>query len=212
VIAFTAYRGGVGCTTLALSTAAAFVAGTRLPAAAIEFTMGPSSFSTLCAMELPSLYECARGAAAKAGKWRAVTLFPMDYRLARQMPGSELLEYVQQIAGEHVLTVLDAPYDHPLLPHVAERVGRWLVVATPREDALVSALALREHLDESLLILNMAKRADPRLMGVRRNLDIRHHPSAASSLDRRLGKKVLRVIYPHWRRYEQKSGLFGLFR
>ncbi len=204
-VAFVSYSGGVGRTTLALDTAIHFAEVTKLPTLLVEFCHGISAVATLSPMQAPHLYDCLTQG-TKPAQWRGVTLLPMDYDLAKLLPLEQIGEYLEKEQAGHILTVIDACYPHALLEPVRKEVLRWLVVATPRDDAILNALQLKEELAPRASLVINAKRATDSmlLLGVERELDL-PHISNPDQFRGRLGGEILSHIYRNWRRHDEKG-------
>ncbi len=142
-VAFTAIAGGVGKTTLALATARAFHATTRLPAVVIELSAGPSALYALAQIEAPTLYEVLEQG-AEFPTWEGVTLAGMDWSLARLLEPARVAELWAKLAAAHIFTAGDAPAWHPYFTHLP--ASHHLVLSDGRADALSSALTLRAEL------------------------------------------------------------------
>lgn len=204
-VAFVSYSGGVGRTTLALDTAIHFAEVTKLPTLLVEFCHGISAVATLSGIQAPHLYDCLTQG-VKPAQWRGVTLLPMDYDLAKLLPLEQIGEYLKREEAGHILTVIDACYPHALLEAVRKEVVRWLVVATPRDDAILNGLQLKEELaPRASLVINCRRATDSvLLLGVERELDLPHisNPDQFKGL---LGGEILSHIYRSWRRHDEKG-------
>lgn len=223
-IAFTSYSGGTGKTSLALDTALHFVRQTRkrlqLPASVIEFTYGESALQTLVKGEQAFLSELIGQPEREAYDFQGVRLYPMDYDVVRLMPPEQISQYLRQQIANYVLTIIDAPWPHGLVYTVGDEVDLWVVLATPRIDALENALKLRDDLalrygqDKVVIALNqMGGFSDSlALSGSESDTKIKipRTSQAAGFFDGRLGKEVLSYLYnPLWQEYErQRVGLF----
>jgi hypothetical protein len=193
-VAFTALAGGVGCTSLALATAAAFHRATGLPAAVIELTPGPPALLPATGVTGADVYQAlTQGAAYPV--WRGVTLAPMAWETARLLPPGQLQQAWEAVAARHIYTAYDAPAWHPLWEQVV--VDRALVLADQRGAAQSAALALAARLRgegwDVVLGLNRA--------GVAGAVALTEKPGFALKAVRdplRLGPPVLRAIYPGW--------------
>jgi hypothetical protein len=143
-VAFTALSGGVGKTTLALATARAFHAATRLPAVVIELSPGPSALYALAQIEAPTLYEVLEQGAAFP-TWEGVTLAGMDWSLARLLEPVRVANLWTELTGAHIFTACDAPAWHPLFKFMLS-VSHYLVLSDGRVDALGAAVTLHAEL------------------------------------------------------------------
>ena len=194
--AIVSYSGGVGKTTISLDMAALFARKTKLPTMVTEFCYGTSALRAICHLEdAPTIYECITKGEAPA-EWRGVRIVPMNFTLARMLASEQIADFLSRERRNHILTVLDCHFPHPLLKEVEPNV--WLIVGTPKPDALSNALTLVEEISsEKKVVINMAK-GKLGLVGVKRDLTLPQVPEP-ERYDGRLGEKVLRLIYPHWR-------------
>lgn len=194
-VALTSYSGGVGKTTLTLDTARYLAKTAHVPVLAVEFGHGASAFHTLAGPDLPSVYDCVNGGSAP-GKWRGVDLLPMVWELARVMPLEAFSAWLAQAKKDHVLTLIDVQYPHPLLPAAEPLVDEWLVLTTARPDAVFNAAELTENLRPSRVVLNQKGLGDGlALRGFERDVEIPFHRHA-EKLDGKLGQKLISTIYP----------------
>jgi len=113
--------------------------------------------------------------------------------------------------ANHVLTIVDSYWPHGLIAAVEESVNRWLVVGTPRLDAIVNAKKLQGELgSEACIVLNMMDSITDNLAlaGTERALDL----ARLDQVDRfegKLGKQILAQIYgPAWKEFEKGTGKF----
>ena len=199
VVALTGLSGGVGKTTLALSLARHFRNETRLPVAVCELCMGPSSLLALVGSQDDAhLYEVATQDLSWP-TWEGVTLAPMDWATARLVPEAQVRDLWAKICEQHTLTIFDAPAYHPLWPAVLELASRVYVVSDGRPDALAAALYLTQE-DGHKLLVNRG--------GVAARIQLETEPAAflpdvgraANQYPSRLGSRMMRVVYPGWRR------------
>jgi len=152
-VAFTALSGGVGKTTLALATARAFHATTRLPAVVIELSPGPAALYALAQIEAPTLYEVLEQG-AEFPTWEGVTLAGMDWSLARLLEPVRVTELWAKLAARHIFTAGDAPAWHPLFSHLP--ASHYLVLTDARPDVANAALALQASLRQQDLPVELA--------------------------------------------------------
>ncbi len=216
-IAFASYSGGTGKTTLALDTALHFARQTEkhrqasLPVMLIEFAYGESALSSILGLEMPHLYDLATQTDVEPMRFKGVTVMPMDYDNCKLLSIDLLRNYLKRQMANHVLTIVDSYWPHGLIGAVEEHVDRWLVVATPRLDAIENARKLREELgSEAGIVLNMMDSITDSLAltGVERELDL----ARLDRVDRfegKLGKQILGKIYgPAWQEFEKRTGRF----
>ena len=214
VLAFTSYSGGTGRTTLALDTALHFARQTekqlrtKLPTVLVEFTYGASGLASILGLEMPHLYDLATQTDLEPTKYRGVTIIPMDYDNCRLLSVDLLRKYMKRQMSGHVLTIVDALWPHGLIGAVEEDINRWMIVATPRLDAIENARALKEELGNQscdILLNQMGGAADGlALAGLERIIDL----SRVDRVDRfegKLGKQILAKVYgPAWDKYERR--------
>lgn len=214
-IAFVSYSGGTGKTSLALDTALHFAARTRarlqLPAAVLEFVYGSSALGALIHARQPALHELISQPEIDPYSFHDVTLYPMDYESTRSLPVERVKRYLGQQIAHHILTVIDAIWPHGLVSAIGEEVDRWIVLTTPRVDAVENAVRLREELsltygeDKVILAVNQMGGigASLALMGIRRQLEIPRIQQAEVFFGGRIGKEILAYLYGSlWQDYE----------
>ena len=212
-LAFVSYSGGTGKTTLALDTALHFARRTKRPVLLLEFTYGHSALMALTGRKLPSLYELATQLVETPATWRGVSLIPMDYANCQDLSIQLFGQYLKRQMAAHDLTVVDSTWPHGLLGAIADEVDRWLVVTTPRRDALANARRLRAELgDKAAVILNRRERADGLDMsGLGEPWEL-PQVGNASRLEGDLGQRILTQVYGvvNWREYEPSNLLATL--
>jgi len=208
LVAVTSYSGGVGKTTISLDMAALFHLKTELPTMVMEFVAGVSALRAICNMEAPSLYDCITEGLRPA-EWRGVDILPMDFALARTLPARSIANFLSKERRAHVLTIVDSPFQHPLLGEVLEEVPPdvWLIVGDPKPDALYNAEKLAEELSSERwggaensrrVVINMVRGSRLSLLGVDRDLAL-PFIKAPERYEGKLGGRVLKLIYPTWR-------------
>jgi len=192
----TGYAGGVGKTTIALDTAVLFARRSGLPALVAEFGHGVSALRALCDQGLPDMYDCITDGKTP-GTWRGVTLLPMNYELTRMLTPDQLQAFLEAQRKRHVLTLCDVRWPHDLWPGPMAP-DLWLVVGTPKPDALHNAVLLAGEVTSQVRVIINMVRGRVGLVGYERDLDL---PFIASPerYDGRLGERVLPLIYAHWR-------------
>jgi hypothetical protein len=159
--------GGVGKTTLTIGLALSVARRTRLPVSIVELTHGASGFLTVLdsagvSGSLADAYAIATQGAAP-GRWRGLTVVPMDGRQGALLTGEACAALLAQLRASHVLTVVDAVQPHPLWPAVAAAADPILVVAAAdRPDTVANAQAVLGEQDASRfrLVLNLASNLD----------------------------------------------------
>ena len=216
-IAFVSYSGGTGRTTLALDTALHFARQTEkhrqasLPVMLIEFTYGESAFASILGLDMPHLYDMATQTDLEPTCFKGVTIIPMDYDNCRLLSIDLLRNYLKRQMAHHVLTIVDSYWPHGLIGAIEEDVDRWLVVTTPRLDAIENARKLQAELgSEAGIVLNMMDSITDNLAlaGMERELDL----TRLDRVDRfegKLGKQILARIYgPAWHEFEKRAGKF----
>jgi MinD-like ATPase involved in chromosome partitioning or flagellar assembly len=233
-VAFVSYSGGTGKTILALDTAVHFARRTKMPVLLTEFTYGDSALAAVTGLDGPYLFDLATQLDVEAAKYKGVTLVPMDYEHCQDLPVRQLEQYFEeQMAqyfekqmAEHVLMVVDSRWPHGLIGAVQEKIDEWIVLATPRIDAVENARRLHQDLVKLKerkelgpqasvsIIINQKSTADSlALAGFERALDL---PTVRQPdrFEGQLGREILSLIYgkKNWRRYEPKGFLANLGR
>jgi len=211
-IAFVSYSGGTGKTTLALDTALHFARRTKLPVLFVEFTYGVSALATITGLTMPSLYELSTQLEAEPMRWKGVTLVPMDYDNCRDLSVQLYCNYLKKQSADHVLTVVDSPWPHGLLGAIRDQIDEWLVVTTPRIDAVENAKKLHSELaaqdSRAIIVLNnKGGLVDSlALTGLARALDL-PQLRRPDRFEGQLGKQILSQVYGpgNWRRYEPSN-------
>jgi Mrp family chromosome partitioning ATPase len=212
-LAFVSYSGGTGRTTLALDTALHFARRTKRPVLLAEFTYGISALRVITGLKLPSLYDLATQLVEVPAHWQGVSLVPMDYENCQDLSVQLFGQYLKRQIAAHDLTVVDSTWPHGLLSAIAGEVNRWLVVTTPRSDALANARRLKAELgDKATVILNRHERANGLdLAGLGEPWELPPLGRAAR-FDGELGKRILAQVYgvANWRGYESSNLLANL--
>jgi hypothetical protein len=206
-IAFTSYSGGTGKTSLALDTALHFAAQTKkrlqLPAAVIEFTYGSSALASLVGADHPTLDELVVQPELEPIHFQGATLYPMDYDKMRSLSMEQVGRYCRQQMSHHVLTIVDTIWPHGLVSAIGQEVDLWVVLSTPRVDAIENARKLQQELatdyGSNRVILAVNKMggmaAMLALMGTRRELELPQVKQSEMLFGGRLGKQVLTYLY-----------------
>jgi hypothetical protein len=215
-IAFTSYSGGTGKTSLALDTALRFANQTQvtcpIPCAFFEFTYGVSALETMLGVSKPSLSELVSQRDLEPQQFQGVSLYPMDHDQVRQLSRESVDQYCRQQVGQHILTVVDSMWPHGFLSSIAGQVDLWIVLTTPRIDAVENAKRLRQELaaefgeGRAIIAVNQAGGLGTLLplMGVSRALQFPRTRQTNLLFNGRLGNQVLRYLYgPLWREYER---------
>jgi hypothetical protein len=159
--------GGVGKTTLTIGLALSVARRTRLPVALGELTHGASGFLTVlddAGFSGPpaDAYAIATQGAAP-GRWRGLTVVPMDGRQGALLTGEGYAALLAQLRASHVLIVVDAVQPHALWPAVAAAADPiFVVAAADRPDTVANAQAVLGEQDEPRvrLVLNLASQLD----------------------------------------------------
>jgi hypothetical protein len=208
VVGFASYSGGTGKTTLALDTALHFARRTRMPTAVIEFTYGVSALAALTGLEMPHLFDLATQLDVEAGRWKGVTLMPMDYENCQDLSVHQISRYLQEQIDNHVLTIVDTTWPHGLVGAVQGEVDQWYAVATPRIDAVENAQKLSDELNPNRASIIINKKG-----GVVDSLALSRVESALDlseirqpdRFEGKLGKQVLSLTYGSktWRKHEK---------
>ena len=210
-VAFTAYSGGVGKTTLALDTALHFARRTERPVLLLEFVYGGSALVALTGLEMPFLYDLTSKIDLQPAMFKGVTLIPMDYDNCRLLPPEEFGKYLKRQMAKHVLTVVDTTWPHGLVRSIQGEVDQWLVVACPRLDAIENANKLTQELgSKAAFILNLKRGMGDNLAlaGIERQLEL-PYVDRVDQWDGKLGKQLLLYVYgPAWREYEKPKNIF----
>jgi hypothetical protein len=211
-VAFTAYSGGVGKTTLALDMALHFARRTERPVLLLEFVYGSSALAALSGLEMPFLYDLTSKVDAQPALFKGVTLIPMDYDNCRLLPPEEFGKYLKKQIARHVLTVVDTTWPHGLVRSIQEEVDQWLVVASPRLDATENANKLAKELGpKAALLLNMKRGMGDRLAlaGMETELEL-PYVDRVDEWDGKLGEQLLLYVYgPAWREYEKPKNILA---
>ena len=202
-IAFISYSGGTGKTTLALDTALRFAQvmqrNIKLPVLLVELTHGVSALSALTGMPMPTLFDLVTEVEdVEPTRHRGVTMIPMDYDTARDLSVDMVQRFLRQHSSAHALTVIDSHYPHGFIPAIQDLVDRWLVVTTPRVDAVANAEKLRAQLGpKAAIVLNQKGGLvdSLALSGLNKDLELPRigHPETFEG--RKLGEGVLRYLY-----------------
>ena len=192
-VAFTALAGGVGKTTLALATARAFHATTRLPAVVIELSPGPSALYPLTGVEGATLYEVLEQGAEFA-TWEGVTLAGMDWSLARLLEPARVAALWTKLAAAHIFAAGDAPAWHPFFSHLPP-ASQYLVLTDARADVANAALSLQVTLRQQDLPVELAINRGGAVARV--NLPVKPALQLPTLRDPwQAGALVLKAIYP----------------
>ncbi len=214
-VAFTSYSGGVGKTTLALDTALHFARQTERPVMMIEFVHGVSALAALTGMEMPHMFDLTSNMDLHPSVFKGVTLVPMDYDSCRVLPVEQLAKYLKRQVAKHTLTVVDAIQPHGLIKAIEPEVDEWLVVTTPRLDAVGNAAKLIAELGgKASIVLNEKRGAADALAlaGTERGLDLPYQ-DRVNQWEGKLGAAVLQYVYGRaWKRYEKPEGIAGALK
>jgi len=211
-VAFVSYSGGVGKTTLALDMALHFARRVQRPVLLTEFVYGVSALSALTGANVPHLYDLTSHIDFEPGVFKGVTLIPMDYDNCRLLPPEEYGKYLRKQMARHVLTVVDASWPHGLVQSIREELDQWLVVATPRLDAVENAKKLEPELGaKSAFILNMKRGLGDSmaLAGLSADLEL-PVVDRVDQWEGKLGRSLLSFVYgTAWREYEKSENILA---
>jgi hypothetical protein len=215
-IAFTSYSGGTGKTSFALATALHFVNQTQrrlqLPAAVFEFTYGESALGTLVGEARPALSELISQPEIEPYRFNGVSLYPMDYDNVKLLPREQVERYFREQVAQHVLTVIDTIWPHGLALALGNTVDLWVVLTTPRIDAVENAQKLRQELaatygaERVIVALNQKAglAAALAMMGSQREIEVTRLSQNEVFFDERLGQAVLKRVYQaEWKEFEK---------
>lgn len=219
-IAFTSYSGGTGKTSLALDTALRFVERTKaraleLPAAVFEFTYGGSALQALVGNGPPLLDELISQPELEASRFNGATLYPMQYDRLDLTQRDGVAHYLHNQMTRHVLTVVDTSWPHGLVSDIGAEVDLWVVLTTPRIDAVENARRLQTELSEEyggsrvMLVVNQMGGfgSSLALMGTRRDLEIPRVRQPGVFFEGRLGREILKHVYdPLWQDFYERGG------
>ena len=227
VVAFTSYSGGTGKTTLAMDTAWEFVTKTRnvieLPTAVLEFTYGASALQNLVGAGELTLADLVLQPEVSPYDFHGISIYPMDYAAIRSMGNEQVSRYLCNQIASNALTVIDASWPHGFLnTTLGEEVDLWVVLVTPRVDAVENGNKLREELAEAygeqkvILATNQMGGfgAMLALWGTKSRLQFERQTLESGVYSGRLGRKVLSTLYGSlWEEYERAGkGPRGWFR
>jgi hypothetical protein len=209
-VAFTSYSGGVGKTTLALDMALHFARRAERPVLLLEFVYGVSAVAALTGFDTPFLYDLTSDVDLQPGAFKGVTLIPMDYDNCRLLPPEEFGKYLKKQMAKHVLTVVDTTWPHGLVRSIQGDVDQWLVVTTPRLDAIENASKLSQELGaKAAPILNLKRGMGDRLAlaGMEVGLEL-PYVDRVDQWDGKLGRQLLLYVYGSaWREYDKSENI-----
>ena len=225
-IALTSFSGGTGKTSLALDTALHFAAKAEhrlpLPVGVFEFAYGSSALNALIRTEAPPLDALMSQPELEPGSLHGVTLYPMNYDVIRPMSMERVKRYLQEQFSNHVLNIIDTIWPHGTAALIGEDVDLWIVLTTPRIDAVDNARKLRQRLaaeygqEKVVIAVNQMSGlgASLALMGLDRDIEIPRMQQAEVFFGGRIGKRLLMHMYNSlWDDYE-RAGMrrWRLFR
>jgi hypothetical protein len=215
-IALTSFSGGTGKTSLALDTALHFAAKTELrlplPVGVFEFTYGSSALNALIRTQAPPIDALIGQPELEPGSFHGVTLYPMNYDAVRPMSMESVKRYLQEQLSNHVLSIIDAIWPHGTASLIGEDVDLWIVLTTPRIDAVDNARKLRQRLaaeygeEKVIIAVNQmgGLGASLALMGFDRDIEIPRIRQAEVFFGGRIGKQILTHMYNSlWDDYER---------
>lgn len=211
-VGFVSYSGGVGRTTLALDMSLHFARRAQRPVLLLEFVYGTSALAALTGLEMPFLYDLASKIDLQPAVFKGVTLVPMDYENCRLLPPEEFGKYFKRQMANHVLTVVDAVWPHGLIRSIHDDVDQWLIVATPRLDAVENAKKLQLELGaKATTVFNQKRGAGDSLAlaGMERGLDL-PYVNRVDEWSGRLGGELLNFVYGSaWREYDKPENFIA---
>ena len=220
VVMFTNFCGGVGKTTLTLSTAKRFCQATGLPTAAVEAGVGGSSFQArLPGDDRVTLYNHVTQDEPPS-MWNGVSIYPSDDWDASVLKGDDrLLKALKVITKGNTLTAFDVFPTSPYWPYVLSLATQVFVVVSPRPDSLVQMDAMRKRLADDLsgmdpqpavhLILNMVRAVGERIpLAGMIDAWVRYNERKAEGLSGVVADPILELIYPGWgKQRHRKDGV-----
>ena len=211
-VGFVSYSGGVGRTSLALDMSLHFARRAQRPVLLLEFVYGTSALAALTGLEMPFLYDLASKIDLQPAVFKGVTLVPMDYENCRMLPPEEFGKYFKRQMANHVLTVVDAVWPHGLIRSIHDDVDQWLIVATPRLDAVENAKKLQLELGaRATTVFNQKRGAGDSLAlaGMERGLDL-PYVNRVDEWSGRLGRELLNFVYGSaWREYDKPENFIA---
>lgn len=211
-VGFVSYSGGVGRTSLALDMSLHFARRAQRPVLLLEFVYGTSALAALTGLEMPFLYDLASKIDLQPAVFKGVTLVPMDYENCRMLPPEEFGKYFKRQMANHVLTVVDAAWPHGLVRSIHDDVDQWLIVATPRLDAIENAKKLQLELGaKATTVFNQKRGAGDSLAlaGMERGLDL-PYVNRVDEWSGRLGGELLNFVYGSaWREYDKPENFIA---
>lgn len=209
VIMYASYSGGIGKSTLSISTARAFREITGLPAAVIESGIGSSILLTKVGLsDGPSLFEVMR-IGAQPRKWKDVDLYPLSEREAYAMiEYRDFVKKLKEIASVHPLTIIDGSPNSPLWDTLASFVDEVIVVAAPRPDTILQARTTYAETREFWTVRNMEGKRVRLVANLTKNVIekaaftervdafIDFNEGLARDFSSTLGQPILEMLYP----------------
>ncbi|MCG2739622.1 MAG: hypothetical protein L6300_05215 [Syntrophaceae bacterium] len=217
VVMVTNFCGGVGKTTLTLSTAKHFRKASGLATAVVEVGVGGSSLNARLPGERASLYEVVTQAAVP-GQWEGAAVYPSDNWEADSLATDErTLDALRLVIREHTLTVFDAFPSNPLWGRALELATDVVVVTAPRPDSLAQTDAILRQLKDEIaawnpqprihLVLNQVRSMGERLpLAGQVSAWIGYDERKAQRLASSFAEPILDLIYPGWtKRVKRKA-------
>jgi len=215
-IVFTSYSGGTGKTSFALDTALRLVNRSKrhlqLPVAVIELTYGSSALAALLGEVKPYLYDLITRRELEPQRFQGVTLYPMDYENVRLLSAEQIQAYCHEQMTHHLLTVIDTLWPNGLASALGHEADLWVVLTTPRLDAIENATRLQQELvsaygeDKAIIVVNQVNGLGSRLalLGTRRALEVPFVQRSGAFFGGRLGNAILGYTYGSlWRDYQK---------
>ena len=207
VVAVTNYAGGVGKTTISLSTAKLMKETTGLGVAVVEAGSGASVLaSKIGVSNLTSIYAMINNPEEnRPHNWEGVDIYPMNQREAESLKGDEnLKEMFEKIIASHTLTIFDVDPNNPIWPLILDLSHKIIIVSTPSNDAVDQSSHIFAELKELaipeeniLIFLNKSDKFYEKIgIGFVIKATIPTNVSAAQSYSYKIAGPVLHALYP----------------
>jgi len=205
-INFVNWSGGVGKSTLAMTTALHFNKSTQLPVAIIELSPAYCAVHARVKDDLPSFYDVSTG--ATPGAIGGVDLYPVNLETQVLLDGAShnVDQTLRDIWANHTLVIVDAFMGHPMWQRIANTSDPktyTFAVSSPRDDATENARRLKDSLltsDEqakAFFLMNMVRDATAQ-MGMGADVALPNKVNWAAENNGKLADPILKVVYPGW--------------